>query len=119
MTAVELVTTLRRQGFTLIPLPEGKLAVKPADRLTDDLRQHIRQCKEELVQLLRQPREENDQHAEEKSREGQPQPVVPWLCPHCGEKTVRLDPVDVTILPTQLWTCSGCGAYGATREGAA
>lgn len=62
---------------------------------------------------------EHSTKPEEKSRAEQPQPVVLWLCPHCGEKTVRLDPVDVTILPTQLWTCSGCGAYGATREGAA
>ena len=38
MTAVELLTDLQRQGFTLLPLPQGKLAVKPADRLTDDLR---------------------------------------------------------------------------------
>jgi len=55
MTAVELLTDLQRQGFTLIPLPEGKLAVKPADRLTDDLRQYIRQCKSEVVNLLTRP----------------------------------------------------------------
>jgi hypothetical protein len=52
MTVVELVDILQRQGFTLLPLPEGKLAVKPADRLTDDLRQHIRQRKDEIVTLL-------------------------------------------------------------------
>jgi hypothetical protein len=55
MTALELVDTLQQRGFTLIPLPEGKLAVKPADRLTDDLRQHIRQCKAEVVALLTRP----------------------------------------------------------------
>jgi hypothetical protein len=52
MNAVELVTTLQRQGFTFIPLPGGKLAVKPADRITDDLRQQIRQCKGEVLALL-------------------------------------------------------------------
>lgn len=55
MTAVELVTTLHRQGFTLIPLPEGKLAVTPANRLNDELRQRIRQCKTEVVALLTRP----------------------------------------------------------------
>src|SRR5262245_23707193 len=55
MTAVELLTDLQRQGFTLIPLPEGKLAVKPADRLNDELRQHIRECKAEVVNLLTRP----------------------------------------------------------------
>jgi hypothetical protein len=55
MTALELVNTLRQQGFTLIPLPEGKLAVKPADRITDDLRQQIRQCKSAMVALLTRP----------------------------------------------------------------
>jgi hypothetical protein len=55
MKASELVDTLQRQGFTLIPLPEGKLAVKPADRITDDLRQHIRQCKAEVLALLIHP----------------------------------------------------------------
>ena len=52
MNALELVHILQRQGFTLISLPEGKLAVKPADRITDDLRQHIRQCKAEVLALL-------------------------------------------------------------------
>jgi hypothetical protein len=55
MTAIELLSDLQRQGFTLIPLPEGKLAVKPADRITDDLRQYIRQCKAEVVALLTRP----------------------------------------------------------------
>jgi len=55
MTAIELLSDLQRQGFTLIPRPEGKLAVQPADRITDDLRQYIRQCKAEVVALLTHP----------------------------------------------------------------
>jgi hypothetical protein len=55
MKAIELVDTLHQQGFTLTPLPDGKLAVKPADRITDELRQHIRQCKAEVVALLTRP----------------------------------------------------------------
>src|SRR5215217_2778735 len=55
MNAVELVHILQRQGFILIPLPEGKLAVKPADRITDDLRQQIWQCKSAMVALLTHP----------------------------------------------------------------
>ena len=41
-----------------------------------------------------------------------------WPCPQCGGK-VCFDPEDATILPTRLWTCSMCEAYGTTREGAA
>jgi hypothetical protein len=55
MNAVELISTLQKQGFILTPLPEGKLAVKPADRLTDDLRQSIRQRKAEIVTVLTRP----------------------------------------------------------------
>lgn len=52
MTTAELVADLQRQGFTLIPLPEGKLAVKPAEKLTDSLRDTIRQRKAEVLALL-------------------------------------------------------------------
>src|SRR5438445_175372 len=38
MTVPELLADLERQGFILIPLPEGKLAVKPAEKLTNPLR---------------------------------------------------------------------------------
>ena len=55
MNAIELVDALHQQGFTLIPLPEGKLAVRPADRITAELRQHIRQRKTEVVALLTRP----------------------------------------------------------------
>jgi hypothetical protein len=55
MTAFELIDTLQRQGFILTPLPEGKLAVSPADRITEELRHHIRLCKAEVVALLTRP----------------------------------------------------------------
>jgi hypothetical protein len=55
MNALELVATLQRQGFTLEPLPDGKLAVSPADRITEELRLHIRQYKAEVVALLTRP----------------------------------------------------------------
>lgn len=54
MTALKLLTTLRCQGFDLMPLPEGKLAVKPAEKLTDDLRQELKQRKAEVLALLQQ-----------------------------------------------------------------
>src|SRR5262245_39080226 len=53
MTATELLSDLKQQGFTLIPLAGGKLGVKPADRLTEELRQHLRERKGELLALLR------------------------------------------------------------------
>ena len=52
MTTTELVITLRREGFTLQPLPEGKLSVTPASNLTDALRAEIRPRKDEIVMLL-------------------------------------------------------------------
>ena len=55
MTAMELLATLQRQGFNLTPLPEGKLAVKPAEKLTDSLRELIRQHKAEVLGLLTRP----------------------------------------------------------------
>ncbi len=55
MNALELLHQLERQGFILTPLPEGKLTVKPAGRLTDDLRERIRTYKAEVVALLTKP----------------------------------------------------------------
>jgi hypothetical protein len=55
MTAVELLADLQRQGFSLIPLPERRLIVRPADRLTDSLREQIRQHKAAVLVLLTQP----------------------------------------------------------------
>ncbi len=47
---------------------------------------------------------------------GEVQPT-PWPCPTCGGQ-VQLEPADDNA-PSRFWTCSGCGAWGATREGAA
>lgn len=55
MTATELIRTLERQGFTLLPLPEGKLAVKPAEKLTDALREELRARKAEVLTFLTRP----------------------------------------------------------------
>lgn len=55
MTATELICTLEQQGFTLFPLPEGKLAVKPAERLTEALREELKARKTELLALLTRP----------------------------------------------------------------
>jgi TubC N-terminal docking domain len=95
MTAIELLSDLHRQGFTLIPLPEGKLAVKPAARLTDPLREHIRQCKAEVLSLLASS--------------------PTWLCPNC-RAVVRYDPLDATIFPSRLWRCLACETLGVSRD---
>ena len=52
MTTVDLLTELQQQGFILIPLPDGKLAVKPSERLTEELRQRLQEQKAELLSLL-------------------------------------------------------------------
>ncbi len=55
MNALELLHQLEQQGFILTPLPEGKLAVKPAACLTDSLREQIRAHKTAVVELLTKP----------------------------------------------------------------
>ena len=97
MTAHELLTNLHHQGFNLTPLPGGLLEVRPASRLTPELREELKQRKPELLALL-------TQHS-----------LFP--CPDCGG-AVRLDP-SVDDIPTRLWTCTKCETWGATRDGAA
>lgn len=58
MTASDLLTDLRHQGFILTPLPEGGLEVKPASRLTDSLREAIRRRKSEILAALAGPRDQ-------------------------------------------------------------
>jgi hypothetical protein len=53
MTADTLLTELSRQGLTLRLLPTGTLAAHPKERLTDDLRNVLREHKSDLVTLLR------------------------------------------------------------------
>ena len=50
--AQALLSTLYQQGFTLRPLPEGKLEIRPASRLTPELRAELRQRKAEVLLLL-------------------------------------------------------------------
>lgn len=46
-----------------------------------------------------------------------PSPVSSsFPCPACGGQ-IHLDPPD-EHLPTRFWTCTGCGAWGVTRDGA-
>jgi hypothetical protein len=52
MHAQTLLTALHQQGFTLTPLPGNKLEIRPASRLTPELREQLRQRKAELLPLL-------------------------------------------------------------------
>jgi hypothetical protein len=51
MTAAQLLSELARQGFTLIAEGDG-IRVRPASRLTEELRQAVRRHKSELLVLL-------------------------------------------------------------------
>ena len=100
MTTAALLSDLQRQGFILIPLPEDKLAVKPAETLTDALREALRQHKGELLALLSQP-------------------APSWPCPHCGQEAEMEDVVlslDGQRLLT-LWNCQPCQAWAVTPSG--
>jgi len=52
MTAHELLNCLSRQGVSLTPLSDGALKVRPASKLTPELRQELKRCKGELLSLL-------------------------------------------------------------------
>jgi hypothetical protein len=54
MSAAELLADLRRQGCILTVLPEGKVSVRPAERLTDTLREALRCYKTEVLAALAQ-----------------------------------------------------------------
>jgi len=42
-----------------------------------------------------------------------------WRCPECGA-AVRYDLPDdaVPVFPSRFWACTGCTAWGTTRDGA-
>ncbi len=99
MTVLELLTDLRRQGFILRPLPGGKLEVKPASKLTDPLREQLRQRRVEVLALLTQQ-------------------AASWPCRHCGRPAVIEDVVpslDGTRTLT-LWHCEPCQTWGVTPD---
>lgn len=50
-----LYHTLKAQGFALERLDDGHLQVSPAAALTDELREKIRAHRDELVQLIPEP----------------------------------------------------------------
>jgi hypothetical protein len=52
MTPIELVTALHTAGCRLIPQGEQLRVQNPRHALTDDLRQAIRQHKQELLALI-------------------------------------------------------------------
>jgi hypothetical protein len=60
MTAHDLLTDLHRQGFTLRPLPGGMVEVSPKAKLTNPLRQAIRQHKPEILRALTRPPVQKD-----------------------------------------------------------
>ena len=42
----------------------------------------------------------------------------PFPCPEC-KRAIRLEPAVPEEFPTRIWMCVQCGAWGATRDGAA
>jgi hypothetical protein len=98
MTAIELLVTLQRQGFNLTPLPEGKLAVKPAEKLTDSLREALRQRKVEVLALITQVQ------------------APSWPCPHCGNpaEIEAIEPSADGQRVLTFWHCEPCQVWAVT-----
>jgi len=122
MTATELLSELQHQGFTLAPLPEGKLVVKPAERLTDALREQLRQHKAEVLALLSKPSpqptpswRDRYRHAAESVQEDCFAIDAAWLIERHPELWQRLSLLDLQL--TRLEQCGGeAGEYGALLE---
>lgn len=97
MNATDLLTNLLRQGFNLIPLPGDKLEVRPASKLTDALRQELKQQKLDLLTLLRTT-------------------PLTLRCRQCNREA-RPDGGTLSMDKTgyiQFWRCVSCGAKGST-----
>lgn len=93
MQASELLTNLHQQGFTLTPLPGGKLEVRPASKLPEELRQELKQRKAEILALLQ-----------------------PWPCPHCGN-LAEIEGVEPSLDGTRMltyWHCEPCQTWAVT-----
>ncbi len=52
MSVIELLSTLRAQGITVEPRPDGRLYIAPAERLTPDLIARLRAHKPEILAVL-------------------------------------------------------------------
>lgn len=96
MTAVELLTDLHRQGFSFIPLPEGKLGVRPAERLSDVLRAELKQRKGEVLPLV-------EAITWLRTRLTMPQHIAPLIAEWVGPLD-RPTGRDVDILMQARWT---------------
>ena len=92
-----LLSRCQELGATFAPGPDGKLKVKAPAPLPEELREALRQRRPEILALLSQQ--------------------LPFPCPSCGGLVGR-EPADEHV-PTRFWTCSRCGTWGATRDGAA
>ncbi len=56
MTVQELLSELQKQGVSLTSLPGGRLEVRPASKLTAELRAELKRCKGEILTVLNAPR---------------------------------------------------------------
>jgi hypothetical protein len=101
-----LLARCRELGAELAPTPDGKLKVRAPAPLPEDLRAALKQRRTEVLALMA---------AAVESRPTETQPASPFPCPQCGG-CIQLAPLDEHA-PARFWTCSGCGVWGATRDG--
>ncbi len=100
MTTPELLADLCNQGFQLRPLPGGKLEVKPASKLPEELREQLRQRKAEVLALLTQTQ------------------ATPWPCRHCGNPA-EIEAVEPSLDGTRMltfWHCEPCQIWAVTPD---
>src|SRR5262245_2310959 len=111
MEASKLLTDLQRQGFTLTPLPDGKLEVRPASKLIEVLRATLKQRKAEVLVLLSQrPRPYLTPDGEL---------IIPFACDPCyhwwaGRMSVAEILMELNA-PSEVWRRYVAG-YTETRQ---
>jgi hypothetical protein len=97
MKTEEFLLSLEHQGLRFTP--EGdQLAVEPADKLTDALREEIRARKAEVLAFLTHPAPEA------------------WNCPHCG-RSATIEAVEPSLdreRTLTFWHCEPCQSYAVT-----
>lgn len=108
MGAFDILHHLRERGLTVEPGEPGRLIVRPASKLTDDLRERIRAHKAELIDLLAAnkaaaPARPGTPSATpcaiatgQRAREQRPpRDDVPWLTPEQVRAVIGWDDADI------------------------
>lgn len=93
MNAAQILAELYERGVNVEPLPDGKLALSPEDRLTPELITRVRAAKPELLALFGRPAAPCPACAGRAFWRGS----GPWICSRCHPPVT--EPLEQVTLP--------------------